>query len=355
MTNQIWIALIPAYEPERLMLSLLNEVRDTGLKAVVIDDGSGPAYSHIFKRASESAVVLTHPENYGKGHAIKTGLQYIQEHFSSHYTVVTMDADGQHQVSDAMRVCLAAERHPNSLILGSRQLKDNVPPRSRFGNTVTRCVYSLSTGIHVHDTQTGLRAFSAALIPSLLEIAGERYEYEMNVLLEFARREIPIEEIPISTIYIENNTGSHFDTLKDSYRVYKEIIKFSASSLVSFLMDYGLYSLLAILTGGLGTAASVTVSNIMARIASASVNYTINRKLVFKSEKNIWQSAIQYFVLAAAILLGNTLTLNVLVEQLGMNRYSAKLIVEILFFVLSWIVQRFFIFRNRKGYAIWNS
>ena len=345
--NKTRIALIPAYEPGSLLIDLLHNVCNAGLTAIVIDDGSGEAFLDIFKQAAKLAVVLTHPENYGKGRAIKTGLRYIEKHFSDDYTVVTMDADGQHQVSDAVRICEAAERRPDALILGSRELRKNVPLRSRFGNTVTRCVYSVSTKLHVHDTQTGLRAFNAALIPFLLNIRGERYEYEMNVLLEFARMKIPIEEIEISTIYIDNNAGSHFDTVKDSYRVYKEIIKFSASSLVSFLVDYGLYSLLTVLTVGLGTTVSLTVSNVTARVISASANYTINRKIVFKSKKSIGKSALQYFALASAILVGNTFVLSMLTEQLGMNRYAAKLLTELIFFSLSWLVQRFFIFRKK--------
>lgn len=223
-----------------------------------------------------------------------------------------------------------------------------MPPRSRFGNTITRCVYSLSTRLHIHDTQTGLRAFSGELLPVLLEISGERYEYEMNVLLEFARKGIHIEEIPISTIYFNNNDGSHFDTLKDSYRIYKEILKYSASSFICFLLDYALYSLFTVLTAGLG-GISLTVSNVTARIISASVNFMINRKLVFKSEKSVWKSAVQYFALAAAILAGNTFVLSLLVEQLGMNQFTAKLLTEILFFVLSWLVQRFVIFRRKEA------
>jgi len=346
MTNQIRIALIPAYEPDSLLIDLLQNVRDAGLKAILVNDGSGSAFSHIFEQAAGFAVILTHPQNYGKGRAIKTGLQYIRNNFNGGYTVVTMDADGQHQISDAVRICAAAERQPDTLILGSRKLQENVPLRSRFGNTVTRSVYSLSTKVRVHDTQTGLRAFSSALLPSLLDIAGERYEYEMNVLLEFARRKTPIEEIPISTIYIDNNAGSHFDTLKDSYRVYKEIIKFSASSLVGFLVDYSLYSVLSVLTGGLGATVSLTASNGIARVISASANYTINRKLVFKSENSLLKSSFQYFALAALILTGNTLLLRLLVEQIGMNRYGAKLLTEMFFFILSWLVQRFFIFRK---------
>lgn len=295
MNDKMRIVLIPAYEPELQLLKLLKNIWEEGLSVVVIDDGSGISFSNVFREASRFATVLTHDRNRGKGCGIKTGLQYILEHFAPPYTVVTMDADGQHQVADALRICERAECNPNALILGSRGLKENVPLRSRVGNTVTRLVYESSTGVAVYDTQTGLRGFASTLLPILLNIEGERYEYEINVLLECAHRGIFIEEIEIPTIYFANNSGSHFHTLKDSYRIYKQIVKYSASSFISFLLDYTLYSLLVILTVGLGSV-GLTVSNVVARIISAWANFTINRKLVFKSENCIWKSAANIFL-----------------------------------------------------------
>ena len=347
MSQPLRIALIPAYEPESVLLDLLAQLRISGFETVVVNDGSNSAFDDIFTRAAEFATVLVHPQNEGKGRAIKTGLEFIAAHYDTDYTAVTLDEDGQHKLEDAVRVCEAAQLHPDTLVLGSRSLKDKVPLRSQFGNTITRCVYSLSTGLHVHDTQTGLRAFGKSLLPRLLQIPGERYEYEMNALLTLAREKIPILEVEISTIYIDNNSGSHFDTVKDSYRIYKEILRFSGSSLISFFVDYGFYSLFSVLTAGMG-AAGLTASNIAARIISASVNYTINRKFVFKSRKGIAKSAGQYFLLAAGILLGNTLMLNLLVETLGLNRYSAKLLTELVFFLFSWTIQRFFIFQGKE-------
>ena len=348
--NGMRIAFIPAYMPEEHFLDIVGEAQQAGFEVIAVDDGSGGTCAQIFQEASKAMVLLTHPQNRGKGSAIKTGLRYIAENYRGDYTVVTIDADGQHRIQDALRVCEAAEQRPDTLVLGNRELIKNVPFRSRFGNTVTRGVFSLSTGLHVHDTQTGLRAFSNELLPVLLEIPGERYEYEMNVLLAFARNQRPIREIEISTVYFDNNGGSHFDTVKDSYRIYKEILKFSASSFVCFLLDYGLYSLMTLLTGGLAASVSLTVSNIIARVASASVNYTINRKVVFKSQNGVLKSALQYFALAAGILAGNTFVLNLLVAHVGLNPYTAKALTEVLFFFMSWLVQRRFIFAG-KGEA----
>ena len=336
-----YIALVPAYEPEELMIGLLQELSEKNFESVVIDDGSGENFSHLFDEAKKYATVLTHEQNMGKGQGIRTGLTYIKESFGEDCIVVTVDADGQHKVVDALKLCKLVESTPDTLWLGSRKLTGKVPFRSRFGNGMTRLVYRLSTGLKVHDTQTGLRAFSGKLIPRMLETGGNRYEYEMNILLEFAREKRPIEEMEIETIYLNNNEASHFNTLKDSFRIYKEILKFSASSLISFFVDYILFSVLSFTP--LGTA----LANIIARVVSSTVNFTINRKFVFKSKENIFKSALSYFLLAAAILAGNTAVMYLFTEVWNIYPMVAKIITEILFFVISWIVQRFIIFGKR--------
>lgn len=349
MENGVRVALIPAYEPSETLAGLTEQLSDAGFQVVLVNDGSGIKYNRIFEEAGRYAVLLNHGINKGKGCALKTGLSYIRGHFPENSVIVTFDADGQHSVEDAVRVCGRASLEKGTLVLGCRGFDKGVPVRGFFGNKVTRFIYCLFTGRHVSSTQTGLRAFGAELIPFMLEISGDRYEYEMNVLLECSKQGIPTAEVKIKTIYFDNNADSHFDAVKDSFRVYREIIKFAASSLTGFLVDYGMYSLLVVLTGGLGTAASVSVSNIAARIVSASVNYTINRKLVFKSHANIVRTGAQYFALAACILAGNTLFLNWLVEGAGINKFAAKILTEATFFILSWLAQKFIIFKHADG------
>lgn len=342
------IALIPAYQPTDMMIELLRDIKSRGFFIVVVNDGSSKEYDEIFTKAKQYAVVLNHNVNRGKGRALKTGLEYINNKFKSDYIVVTMDADGQHKTFDALRLCKAAEQTPNALILGSRGLKNKAPLRSRAGNAITRTVYRLSTGHSIYDTQTGLRAFSSCLVSELISIPGERFEYEMNVLLNLSQKDIPIREIEIETVYYNNNSASHFNAVKDSYRIYKEILKFSASSFIGFLVDYFLFSLLSFVTAGLSQAISVVISNVGARVVSAAVNYTVNRKFVFKSSNSVIKSAIQYFMLAAAVLAGNTLVLSLFTNILGVNQYLAKLCTEIMFFILNWLVQRYIIFRRKE-------
>ncbi len=341
MKNQI--ALIPAYQPDKELVYVVEKLAKEHFRIIVVDDGSGQEYDEIFHLVSSFAQVLTHTENQGKGEALKTGLQYIAKHISPPYLVVTADADGQHKIEDILHVCQSAEQFPDSLILGSRRFENNVPFRSRFGNTVTRLVYRLNSGVSVYDTQTGLRAFSDKLISLMLSVSGSRYEYEMNVLIETAKKKIAIREIAIATVYLENNASSHFQPVRDSCRIYKEILKFSASSFIGFLTDYGLFCLFSSLTGML------TFSNVVARIFSSILNYTLNQKLVFHSESSIVKSAVRYFLLAGLILLCNTLLLKGFV-YLGVSAWLAKIFTEILLFLCSYLVQHHFVFR--KGHTV---
>lgn len=357
-----FIALIPAYEPDEKIIKLTRELIEKGFDIVVVDDGSGPDYAETFEAISQDAAVLTHSRNLGKGAALRTGLEYIGKYMAyaesvltpagtaeisgGDAVVVTVDADGQHLPEDVRRVAEIARRRPDALVLGSRALDGDVPARSRFGNTVTRHVYSAATGVTIHDTQTGLRAFHCGMIPRLLEIEGERYEYEINMLLELVAEGVPVIEERIETVYEDNNSRSHFRTVRDSVRVYKEILKFSASSLASFAIDYVMYVLLLALTGAAGIANGLIISNVGARIVSATANYTMNKKLVFRSRTGFARSAGQYFLLAAFILAGNTIVLSTLTGTLGINSLVAKVITEAIFFSISWTVQRYVIFSS---------
>ncbi len=334
------IALIPAYMPDDKMTDTVRSLSAEGFDVVLVNDGSPGEYDALFSDAPYTHII-SYPDNRGKGAALKAGLAYIKAHYQPPYTVVTADADGQHRTEDIVRVTEVAAANRGSLILGSRRLEGKVPFKSRAGNAITRQVFRLSTGVKVYDTQTGLRAFSDRLIDKLLSIEGSRYEYEMNVLLCLAKEGWEIKEEPIQTVYINNNAASHFDPVKDSAKIYKEILKYSASSLLSFLIDYGLFCLLSALTG------SLIFSNISARLISGSVNFTLNRNVVFKSNENAALSALKYIALAGFILICNTLLLKAL-TAIRIAAYLAKILTEIVLFFINYIIQHTFVFRKEK-------
>ncbi|MBQ3264579.1 MAG: bifunctional glycosyltransferase family 2/GtrA family protein [Ruminococcus sp.] len=333
------IALIPAYMPDEKMVGIVWELYTRGFAVVIVNDGSPREFDDLFEKSSGYAQIITHKENKGKGEALKTGLKYIKVHFDTPYTVINVDADGQHKIEDIIRVAELAEVNRSSLVLGSRKLDGKVPFKSKAGNAITRLVYRLSTGSGVYDTQTGLRAYSDKLVDRLLRISGSRYEYEMNMLMELPRDGYEVKEVWIDTVYINNNEASHFDPVKDSAKIYKEILKFSASSLIGFGVDYVLFCLLSALTG------SLVLANVFARIVSGTVNFTLNRKVVFKSDSHIVAAALKYIALAVFILICNTLVLKGL-TSFGLAAYVAKIITEIILFIFNYLVQHSFIFRK---------
>ena len=206
------VALIPSLEPDQELVNIVNELEKNDYKVVVVDDGSGPKYKEIFNKCN--CKVISYDVNRGKGYALKTGLKFIKDNYTDAY-IVTMDSDGQHTVEDAERIIKYAKRHKNTLVLGSRKRGENTPLRSFLGNTITCFIFDLVTHTKIYDTQTGLRAFSSNLIDYLLEVEGDRFEYEMNVLLNLSRNNIKVHEITIQTIYIDKNSGSHFNAIKD--------------------------------------------------------------------------------------------------------------------------------------------
>ena len=295
--------MIPAYQPDKELIKIISDLTEQNFIVITIDDGSGQAYESLFSSASAKAVVLTHEINQGKGEALKTGMHYIMKQIKEPYLIVTADADGQHQIQDILNVCAEAERHPESLVLGSRKFEGRVPLRSRFGNALARTVYRLCSGVSVNDAQTGLRAFTNHLTEKMLSVEGSRYEYETNVLMYSAKTGISIREVWISTVYLNENASSYFRLVRDTFRIYKDILKLSISSFVSFLIDYVLFCLLSTLTGML------TFSNVIARIFRSIANYMFNKKLVFSSQEKTGKSAVKYFLHAGMTLLCNTLIL----------------------------------------------
>lgn len=341
------IVVIPVYEPEDCLEELAEQVMDISDELVIVDDGSADAEDEIWERLSHVATVLHHPYNRGKGAAIKTALDYIKDNYKKNDVIGIMDGDGQHLPADMERLLHRAQQNQNALILGVRSVGEKMPLRSRFGNQLTRGIFRVLSGEYISDTQSGLRAFSGRMIPMLLKVEGERYEYETNVLLELVREGIPVVELPIQTVYKDQeNSTSHFHVIRDSIRIYGQLFKFVGSSLLSFVVDYVLFGLMVwILPKG---AVELFAANAIARVCSATFNYTMNTHMVFH-EKARKTSALQYIALAVGIFFLNNVILNLYAQVIGLPVMAAKLLTELTLFIISFTVQRFWIFRRSTG------
>lgn len=330
--------LIPAYEPDDILLDLVDELRVRRLPVVVVDDGS-QEQAEIFCRLERDgyATVLHHERNRGKGRALKTGIAYMAEH--GFEGVVTADADGQHAVEDIEKIGSALIGSPDCLVLGKREVA-SMPAKSRTGNTMTRFLFRVLYGISLEDTQTGLRGIplTAERADALLKIDGERYEYEMEMLIR-SKSLFPggLTEIPIQTLYLDGNTSSHFRPLKDGAKIYRLLFRsmplFMIVSLLSFGIDYGLFNLFyyALLK-------QTVLSTVCARVISGTANFLMNKYLVF-GNKNSKYTLWNYLKLAVLILCLNSGAMFILVDLLRLPAFTTKLMVEILLYFVSFSVQ----------------
>ena len=230
------MVLIPAYEPEEQLIPLVQELTANGLTVLVVDDGSGKNFWHIFDRVREHATVLTQQLNGGKGSALKTGMQYIWDHVPACEHVITCDADGQHSVKDVLRVQQTLHEG-NGFVLSVRQRQEGVkiPLRSRVGNSLSRIVYSLLTNRFLPDNQSGLRGFKRMHIEWMLKVEKNNYDYEMNVLYYAAKKGLHITTLPIETIYINDNASSHFNPIKDTVRIYKSLFFLARATFMALI------------------------------------------------------------------------------------------------------------------------
>ncbi|SDR71423.1 GtrA-like protein [Friedmanniella luteola] len=330
------IVLIPAYEPGAALVELVARLRRHTV--LVVDDGSGPRYVPVFAAArAAGAEVMTMPFNQGKGRALRAGFEHARRHHPGE-PVVCADSDGQHRPDDIEAVAARLADGDPEMVLGARRFMGEVPGRSRIGNRVTRAAFRATTGLPLTDTQTGLRAYPARMLPWLEEVKGDRFEYELRLLVRAAREQLEVAEVEIATVYLDHNASSHFRPVRDSLRVLAPLLAFAASSLLGFIVDTVTLLALVALTG------SLMASAVGARMLSAAVNYSVNRRFVFATGNR--GSVVRYVGLAAVLLATNVVLLESLSAVTG-SLLLAKVATELVLLAASFVVQRSFVFHRR--------
>ena len=239
--------LIPAYKPDQLMINLLQNLKKEGFDVVVVNDGSGEEYNKVFEEAKEYALVLNQDRNRGKGAALRFGYSYINLNPNEHKYVITCDCDGQHAVKDIIKIDDKL-RETNNVVFGCRKFDKSVPKRSRTGNFMSRLCRTLITKDYIGDDQCGLRGYPIKMLYNLVPIQGNHYEYEMGVVCNLQMKKMKIEEVPIETIYINNNSSSHFKPNLDTFRIQRTIWLNAISPLVCALLSMALLLVLTTIT-----------------------------------------------------------------------------------------------------------
>jgi len=363
--------IIPSLNPDEKLNKTVKSLLDIGFTDIIcVNDGSREDCINFFPKASQSVTLLKHDVNRGKGAALKTAFAFILQHRSDSIGAITVDGDGQHAANDVLNCAIKMVEEKNKIILGCRDFsKEYVPARSRFGNRITSGVFKVLCGMKISDTQTGLRAFPAMYYAAMLEVSGDRFEYETNMLLEMKSRKIPYSEVKIETVYIEENKTSHFRPFKDSFRIYSLIFKFTLGqffkymlgSALSVVLDYVLvYLLLLIATQKFGIdfavkTQSATIATFIAcaiaRVFSSIVNFAFNRKAVFPSDVPLKKAIFRYYCLAIPVLIISA-TLTSWLENLPIINSAflvvvLKFIIDVFLFIFNYFIQKKWVFTNK--------
>lgn len=354
--------VIPSLNPDQGLPAYCQALREkTDAPIVIVDDGSRADLRHVFDDCADAApgvAILRHEVNRGKGRALKTAFQYLLDTYPDLVGCVTADADGQHTPADVLRTMEALRDAPDALVLGCRDFtRAGVPLRSRVGNLSIRILFRIVTHRPFTDTQTGLRGISASFMRELLDVEGERFDFESRMLLVLGDR--PLVQIPIETVYLDGNKSSHFCPLRDSIRITGIVLSapqcrmfaaFVLASLLSWAVDQGAFSAFFRLVFRDGFPHRLLAAVACARAISLVFNYLVNRNFVFSRQNGERRGSFGRYLLLALPILFASWGLTYCATHLwpGVRLVEIlKMAADLLLFLVSYAVQKLFVFRRR--------
>ena len=356
--------VLPSLDPDEKLIAVVDGLLEYGFSDIIlVNDGSKPENLHYFTdlAAQHPEIHLLHHEvNKGKGAALKNAFRWFLSNRPDGFGVVTVDGDNQHHPADT-RACCEHMLETGHAVLGCRDFnQEDVPARSSFGNKTTSMIFKIFVGMTISDTQTGLRALPRRILEELVDVYGDRFEYETNMLLAFKTKGIPFDEVKIRTVYIEENKSSHFRVIHDSWRIYKLILahffRYTMSSVACFVVDSGMVFLLTRILGSfLSDPLLSGISTVGARVVSSLINFFMNKKLVFQSNVSTGKAMVRYYALAIPQLLVQWLANQGLYTLLGITEQQAgmRTIIHILvmcvLFLISFTIQQRWVFAPQKS------
>ncbi len=212
--------LIPTFNNAATLEKVIDGCREyvDSASILIVDDGSTDETPQLLVRFAADLRTLRHETNRGKGSALRSGFRYLETAGFTH--AVTLDADGQHFPSDLPRFLGAIADHPESLLVGERNMQvARAPRRSLVGLALSNRVLGCLAGVRLRDSQSGFRAYPLATV-SQLHLRGDRYEFEFEVLVQAGRRGVSLVSVPIDCAYDVVGGGvSHFRPLRDVVRI----------------------------------------------------------------------------------------------------------------------------------------
>lgn len=354
---------MPALDPDEKTLTVLTGLRDAGFDDILlIDDGSAdgeegrPDVRSIFERAEAlGCEVLHHGKCAGRGAALRTGFRYFLNTRKDRAGVVTVDSDGQHRPEDAVCVASLMLERGDAIVIGRRDLSDKtLPQHTRTSGRVTSLMVRLFCGLKLRDPQSGLRAIPTRHLEELCRVKGDRYEYEINILLESKTRSIPVIECDIDADYSAADRTTHYRSVRDSVRINSMFLKFAMSSLSSCLIDilcFWFFAHLLNSSGGRLETFAVPIASVAARVISTFFGYIINRHGVFGTKGSSRKTVTRYVISEVAIMLASALCTWLLTTLLGANvawvQTLLKCVVDTALFFVNFRLQHEWVFTDQ--------
>lgn len=207
--------IIPTYNNERTLKRVIDSVLEFSPYVIIVNDGSTDSTAKILENYRH-LTLIHHPENSGKGTALKNGFKKAFE--LGYDYAITIDSDGQHFATDIPSFIEEIEANGESLIIGSRNMKqEGVPGKSSFGNNFSNFWFWFETGIRLTDTQSGYRLYPLHKIPK--NYFTNKFEFEIEVIVRTAWKGVRVKNIPIQILYDPNERVSHFRPFKDFTRI----------------------------------------------------------------------------------------------------------------------------------------
>jgi len=218
MINSEICVIIPTYNNAGTLAAVIDSVLQYATEIVVVNDGSTDATNEILFSYKEKIKIVSYAHNRGKGFALKCGFNYAQER--GYRYALTIDSDGQHFADDIPLFLNAAEKDPDTLIVGNRNLtQENMPKKNSFANKFSNFWFAVQTGTKLPDTQTGFRLYPLKKMGKLRPFTS-RYEAELETLVRCAWRGIKVVSLPIRVYYPPDEMRvSHFRPGVDFLRI----------------------------------------------------------------------------------------------------------------------------------------
>ncbi len=343
-----YAVIVPIYYETNNTLRLCRELfAQEADNIVVVNDGAKLSKSFLAELLSMGCNIIKFENNRGRGASLKAGIKFAHDKLYNIKGYITVDADGQHSAEDVMKIARAMDLRPNSIVLGKRDFPNaNMTIRSKFGSRIASLYFKIITGVKCSDTLTEVKGIPNSLYEIAIGADGKRFDYDFNFLTECAGKGIEIYNLNIN-IHYSSKSKSNYRLIEDTYLIYATPLKFATASMGCALIDLILFTVLTY-TLPTSLAFNVVFATLLARIVSGGINFFINRKVIFKNNGDVKRQLWRYIILFVGIMITSSAIVSLL-SFIPIPVTIIKMLVDIMLWIVNYTMQRKWVFKERSS------